>query len=581
MPKSAALLVLALTIVLPSAAQDVAAPSAQARTAFGPAFAAQVAQLAGSFALERPADLASSLSSLGAAFSKSPTAARKLVLVMAAQDPAAAAAKLRATDLPAGVSARLVKIARAVSRRQGRDPALDAAVARARRAQLTPLGASTRNAAKLDALLRQAGEAWRKRPRRPQRPAPAPNEGSSSPSGPSQQRPTVDYGHVSLPSIAMPTLGDNIASLWTQAHEVGPAIRQSQYNFVDMDIAQSIVEKSRQGFKQVIVGDYSNWFPNRMEQGDHGDRYKQRTQAMQYVLDNMNSNIELYILKGLTDIGINHNKFTLFSGDSGELLQGGSFNYSKASQNNHWENVVFNRDADRLAYFNAYHAWLVRRARPFSEDLQPEDPVLDPSDPIPQPPSSSDVVFHGVRFPKVSFSPDGGTEGWLVKAESLVQQTLDILMFAPYPTPAMRQQIESLLQQGLAVRLIASADQLTHALPLLTPLMDAGMQVKSLQGPDVVLHHQRPTDFSKMHEKVMIFDGRMEDGLVKGGDSLNISENALHHNFENVQFWTGLPVSFFQAHFDWLWTLAKEIDAATLSQARAEAATGGEPTRKS
>ena len=64
-----------------------------------------------------------------------------------------------------------------------------------------------------------------------------------------------------------------------------------------------------------------------------------------------------------------------------------------------------------------------------------------------------------------------------------------------------------------------------------------------------------------MHEKVMIFDGAMADALAKLGDSLNISMNALEHNFENVGLWQGFHAAYMQAHFDYLWGLADEPSA--------------------
>ena len=75
-----------------------------------------------------------------------------------------------------------------------------------------------------------------------------------------------------------------------------------------------------------------------------------------------------------------------------------------------------------------------------------------------------------------------------------------------------------------------------------------------------------------MNEKVMIFDGAMADALAKMGDSLNISLNALEHNFENQEFWQGFHAAFMQAHFDYVWGLASVVDKVMLDKFVAEAA---------
>ncbi|MDE2143582.1 MAG: hypothetical protein KGJ84_14335, partial [Elusimicrobia bacterium] len=238
---------------------------------------------------------------------------------------------------------------------------------------------------------------------------------------------------------------------------------------------------------------------------------------------------------------------------------------------NHWENVVFTDDADRLAFYKTYHAWILRRSRPYSPRLLPQDPVMDPKDPIPQDASRA-LSFNGVPFPKASGSPNGGTEDWLVKAETLVRKSLDILMFSPFPSPRMAAAITGLLAKKIPVRLIADKGQVSMAGKILEPLLGKGLQLKIIEGPDVVVHHLPWSRSSKMHEKVMIFDGGTDGALAKMGDSLNISMNALNHNFENTGFWQGYHAAFIQKHFDSLWALATAADQALIDKLAAEAA---------
>ena len=79
-------------------------------------------------------------------------------------------------------------------------------------------------------------------------------------------RPQVSFGAASFPVLAMPTIGDDIFKLWTAAHDQSKSAIIAAYNFDDMAMAQSIVAAAKRGEKQVIVGDYSNWFPARMQE---------------------------------------------------------------------------------------------------------------------------------------------------------------------------------------------------------------------------------------------------------------------------------------------------------------------------
>jgi hypothetical protein len=142
-------------------------------------------------------------------------------------------------------------------------------------------------------------------------------------------------------------------------------------------------------------------------------------------------------------------------------------------------------------------------------------------------------------------------------------------MFSPFPTPKMVVEIEALLKAGKRVRMVADNGQVERA-GLLVPLMKGGMTLKTIVGPDVVVHHQPYTEHSKQHEKVMIFDGNTDSGMVKMGDSLNISQNALNHNFENIQFWGGIYVVIEQAHFEYVFGLAKDVTDQLMAKLEAE-----------
>jgi len=556
----------------------VAAPAGP--IAFGPRFSAGFDPIISGLSLKSDADLAGGLTALAAAYKKEGTLEQRLALAALASPDAAA--RLASSDIPKPTLERLAKASARLAKAAGNHPEVAKAltVARAAAEQTKPRIAASdaKISAEVDAFLAvvqaPATETTVDAPvvAQPSAGAAALPPGvrlakAGEIAGVPEGRPVFNYGHATEPLVAYPSEGADISGLWRSANEQadGPLL-QAQYNFDDLEMAKAIVANSKAGQKQIIVGDYSNWFPESKMQEKTGARPDaKRSEAMDYIIANLGPNLELYILKGLSDIGINHNKFTVFAGQNGELLQGGSFNYSGNSQTKHWENVVFTTDAERIAFFQKYHAWLVRRARKFAPDLKPVDPTFDPADPLPTMPVSPEVSLHGVPFPKATGTPNGPGEDKLVEAESLVKEALDILMFSPFPTPKMVAQIEELLKAGKNVRMVADASQIERA-SLLVPLIKAGMRVKTIVGPDVVLHHAALSHGSFQHEKVMLFDGHMPDGIVKMGDSLNISKNALDHNFENIQFWGGIYVVIEQQHFEYVWGLASDLSQELLAK---------------
>ncbi len=570
-----------------------ALPASAVASAFSGGAAAALTRAAGGLSLRSPALALSSLDALSAraaSIQSAPAAAAySAALAVLAAPTSATPERLRQAGVPAAAAKRLAAVSGKIDAQAARDPAFAARAASsraaaARAAQSLLSRARPRLSENLAATLQQFLD-WGQAESGDQPESPDSHGPVVSPSAGSgilnpKTRPTVTFGAAVLPVIALPTVGDDIFALWLSAHAQSSSALIAMYNFDDMAMAQAIVAAAKAGKKQVIVGDYSNWFPQRMPENiarsqKTGEPLPQPTPAMNYIVANLGPNLELRILKGLGPIGINHDKFTVFTAaDGSQLLQSGSFNYSLASQNSHWENVVFTNDPDRISFYSKFHAWIYRRARPYSSSLQPQDPVMDPSDPIPQDPSRT-LNFHGVPFPKAMGTPGGTAESWLTRAVQTVKRTLDILMFAPYPTPSLSAAIRALLAKNIPVRLIADVGEVAGAGAELLPLMKNGLQLKTIAGPDVVLRGAPYTYASKMHEKVMVFDGAAPDALAKLGDSLNISENAFLHNFENVELWQSFHAAYMQAHFDLLWGLASAPTSAILAKMRAAAARHG------
>ena len=365
------------------------------------------------------------------------------------------------------------------------------------------------------------------------------------------KRPTIGFGKAKgLPIIAMPNVGDNFAQHWTNAASQADRLLIAAYNFDDMDMAKTIVSAIKAGKKVVFVGDYSNWFPKPAPGGGHGA--DPRTEAMKYLLANKNENLQLLILKGLGGIsGINHNKFTVMSLGQGptleEIAQAGSFNYTKTSQNNHFENFGYTDDKDRVAFFKNFHAWLVRRAKPFHEGMTEAEaePTFPADDPIPEDASR----LSSIPFPKEVGTPKSQAGKWYVDFYEQAKKDVVGAMFAMFPTPEEVAAIEAKLAAKIPVTFIVDHGQVERA-GALWGLMQKGMKLLVMAGPEKVIYGLPPNpEHSKLHMKVVGIDGGR---AAKGNDSLNDSKNAEQHNFENLGFWEGYIAQF-------LYTYIKEV----------------------
>ncbi len=377
-------------------------------------------------------------------------------------------------------------------------------------------------------------------------------------------RPRVSFGAESVPIVAMPTVGDAVSDLWVKLFGQSDSLRIAVYNFDDMNMARAIVAASKAGKKTIFVGDYSNFFPDREPQSGHGGRTAPRTAAMQHVIDNLNENLELWMLQG--DGGksaIQHNKFSLFSRGGKTLAQTGSFNYTGTSQKNHFENVVFTDDADRIAFLDSYHRWMVRRSRRYDPDLQPEKPSFPEDDPIPVDASR----LAGAPLPKSVGTPRSQAESWLVQFLRRPAKEMLGAMFAMFPTPDEVAAIEERLAAGVRVTFLVDRGQISRA-GALWGLVQKGLELYEIAGPEEGIYHVPPDpDHSKQHMKVITLDGGV---LAKAGDSLNLSRNASDHNFENVGFHQGFVAAFLHAYIEEVMLpLATRPSAALLEKLKA------------
>ncbi len=349
--------------------------------------------------------------------------------------------------------------------------------------------------------------------------------------------------------------GDDIPAILAAGNNASNSTQIMLYEeTLDEDVA-SILQGLKQGKKFEIIADYSNLFPEKMRQ-----RSITRSPQLQKLVDESNAgnpNLKLYALKGLGSIGIQHAKFRIwnvphFFGSS-QILETGSYNYSTHSQENNWENVVFIDDKKIIALYQTFFNWAKSVARPYSDDLDPEEPSI--TSPIPTDPIMGQN-FNGVSLPIASFSPNGGTgEAWAKIINASKQDAL-IGMFGFYPWPDLVSTIVSKLNNGLSIRILSDIHQSHNPASIadMKKVKDAGAQVRVIAGAG---------ETGLFHNKLVIGDGK-SGGIVATG-STNMSFNGNRHNFENTVYlkdpYLGALVEYLEA----LWNMGTEPDYSQLS----------------
>ena len=354
----------------------------------------------------------------------------------------------------------------------------------------------------------------------------------------------VKFNGKTFPSVAFRPNTPVESLLITAIDASKTSVRVALYEFSSRNILLALQRAKRRGVKVQVILDYSNTFP----ENEPGAEYRRRRSEQIWGL--VRDHFDVRVLRGVSQFGINHNKFGLFDGKMAEF---GSYNWSYTSEHSHYENVNFSNEKSRVAALNGYYDYLWERAVPEAEarmHLWAET--------VPDPPADANpsVAFNGVMLPSYVFTPGNKLEDVLVSAIDAARTSVDYAMFSPRSTK-IAQALKRAADRGLKVRAVIdeSQSQSEYFKPFVDWLALNGVEVKTLSGPN-----GPESDFpmaEKMHNKFMILDGK----LVETG-SANHTKRASLDNYENTHFLDdATDAAGFNFHFKHLWAVARALEA--------------------
>lgn len=315
----------------------------------------------------------------------------------------------------------------------------------------------------------------------------------------------------------------------------GKSLRIAMYEFNMESVWDALQRAKKRGVKIEIVLDRSHVYTTGYEDDGVTPR-----KPKQMVVDLIKEGFDVLLLKGRLG-GIMHNKFIVADGG---LVQFGSYNYTRQSEEDHYENVFFSIEKGRVAGYLKYFDYMralaeepdldkldevVNRADaalPEADDAEPE--MAGRSKPLPPDPpmeTETPIKLGRQRFPLHLFSPNSGIEQALIRAIEASKATVQIAMFSFFSQPIA----EALLrakERGVSVQIVMDKSQ-TGTSKLDEWFAWHGFDLRLIAGPD----RTRDPRYQKMHNKFAIFDGKM---LESG--SFNFSSRAETLSFENANF---------------------------------------------
>jgi phosphatidylserine/phosphatidylglycerophosphate/cardiolipin synthase-like enzyme len=296
------------------------------------------------------------------------------------------------------------------------------------------------------------------------------------------------------------------------------SIRIALYEFKLRGVLAALKEARKRGVRVEIILDHSNVFPRSEPDSDYHPRRSPEVWGL------LRDGFEVHVLRGVTQYGINHNKFAVFDGKMAEF---GSFNWSFTAEHSHYENANFSVEPARVKAFASYWDYLKSISAPFAQAKNHDWPKT-----VPAPPSDAGpgVTFNRIKLPSYIFTPDGSRfEDAMVKAIDAARDSVDVAQFAIRST-RIAEALARARARGLNVRVLFDESQSgsEYFAPYAAWLASQGVDVRVLAGPDPDSEFPMA---EKMHHKFMVLDGK----LVETG-SANWTKRASMDNYENAHF---------------------------------------------
>ncbi len=346
---------------------------------------------------------------------------------------------------------------------------------------------------------------------------PPPESTGDDGGGPTTPR-NVEFNGKVFPSVAFRPNEPVEARIIEAIETSRESIKIALYEFTSRGILKALLAARKRGVKLEVILCDTSVNPRNEPDADY-ERY--RSEQIWALIRN---GVDVTVLGSPSKYGINHHKFAVFDGKMAEF---GSYNWTYTSEKNHYENVVFTAEADRVAAYEA--AWAHMRALSVSvAESAGRQWTLD----IPAPPSdlARGISFNGVKLPKWVFNPGDLFEDSIAEAIDASRVSVDVAAFV-ITSRKIIDALERAVKRGVQVRLVADKSQTEHehVKIFLGWIQRRGVQVRVLGGPN-----GEESDFplaEKMHNKYFIFDGK----LVETGSG-NASKNAAVSNFENANF---------------------------------------------
>lgn len=303
------------------------------------------------------------------------------------------------------------------------------------------------------------------------------------------------------------------------------SIHIAVYEFKLPGILDALRRARDRGVEVRILLDYSSTFPR----AEAGADYKPRRSREIWAL--LREGFDVKILRGMSEFGINHNKFAVFDhGEAESMVVFGSYNWSRTAEEDHYENANFSNNARRVDALKAYWDWMDSMAVPERQARDHQWPSTLPAPPIAV---DESVAFNGIKLPPVVLSPtlEAGKsiEDRVVQAIDASEKSIEVAAFAVRST-RIAEALARAKARKVKVRVIMDKSQSeSDAFGLYARwLASQGIEIRLLAGPDPNADFQLS---QKHHHKFMIFDGT----LVETG-SANFTKYGAATNFENSHF---------------------------------------------